>query len=80
LFYQGVPETQIMVTPYSVAGDSFSPARPHPWNDTKVKSFDLMPDGKRVLMVPAAEQKEATHAVFLLNFTDTLRQRMPAGK
>jgi hypothetical protein len=46
----------------------------------KVKSFDLMPDSKRVIMVPAAEQKEATHAVFLLNFTDTLRQRMPAGK
>ena len=69
-----------MVTGYSVAGDSFSPARPRPWNDTRVESFDLMPDGKRVVMIPAADQKEATHATFLLNFMDDLRRRLPAGK
>ena len=69
-----------MVAGYSVAGDSFSPARPRPWNETRVESFDLMPDGKRVVMVPAADQKEATHAIFLLNFMDDLRRRLPAAK
>jgi hypothetical protein len=45
-----------------------------------VDSFDLMPDGKRVVVIPAAEQKEATHATFLLNFMDDLRRRVSAGK
>ena len=69
-----------MVAAYSVAGDSFSPARPRVWNDTRVDAYDLMPDGKRVVMIPAAEQKEATHATFLLNFMDDLRRRLPVGK
>lgn len=80
LFYQGKPDFRIMVTSYSVAGDSFSPARPRRWNDTRVDSFDLMPDGKHVVMIPAADQKDATHATFLLNFMDDLRRRLPAGK
>jgi Tol biopolymer transport system component len=80
LFYQGIKDFRVTVTGYSVAGDSFSPARPRPWNDTRVDGFDLMPDGKRVVMIPAADQKEATHATFLLNFMDDLRRRLPAGK
>jgi serine/threonine-protein kinase len=80
LFYRGLPESRIMVAGYSVVGDSFSPARPRPWNDTRVDSFELMPDGKRVVMIPAAGQKEATHATFLLNFMDDLRRRLPAAK
>ena len=69
-----------MVGGYSIAGDSFSPARPSLWNETRVESFDVMPDGKRVVVIPAAEQKHSTHATFLLNFTDDLRRRVPAGK
>jgi hypothetical protein len=37
----------------------------------------MMPDGKRAVIIPAAEQKEATHAVFLLNFFDELKRRVP---
>jgi len=86
LFYVDAADSRIMVAGYSVAGDSLSPASPRPWNDsatrsdTRVERFDLMPDGKRVVMIPAAEQKEATHATFLLNFMDDLRRRLPAGK
>jgi hypothetical protein len=80
LFYQGISDFRVTVAGYSVAGDSFTPARPRPWNDTRVESFDLLPDGKRVVMIPAADQKEATHATFLLNFMDDLRRRLPAGK
>ena len=32
------------------------------------------------MVIPAAEQKIATHATFLLNFMDDLRRRLPAGK
>jgi Tol biopolymer transport system component len=80
LFYRSLPGFQIMVSGYSVTGDSFSPAPPRLWNDTRVEGFDVMPDGKRVVMIPAAEQKHATHATFLLNFADDLRRRVPAGK
>jgi serine/threonine protein kinase len=80
LFYRGILDLRIMVSGYSVAGDTFSAARPRPWNDARVESFDLMPDGKRVVVIAAADQKEATHATFLLNFMDDLRRRLPAGK
>lgn len=80
LFYQSKPDGQLTVVEYSVAGDSFSPAPPRMWNNTRVESFDLMPDGKRVLAIPSAGQKETTHAVFLLNFMDDLRRRVPAAK
>jgi len=80
LFYQGKPESRIMVTSYSVNGASFTPARPRQLNDTRVDSFDLMPDGKRAVVIPAAEQKETTHAVFLLNFMDDLRRRSFTAK
>jgi hypothetical protein len=45
-----------------------------------VDSFDVMPDCKHVVLIPPAEQKEATHATFLLNFIDELLRRAPAGK
>ena len=69
-----------MVAPYSISGDSFLPGRPHPWSEARVDSFDVMPDGKHVVLIPPVEQKEATHATFLLNFMDDLRRRVPAGK
>jgi len=80
VFYHGAPDSQIKVADYVATGDSFSPARPHSWNDTRVERFDLMPDGKRAVMVPSYEQKEATHATFLFNFADDLRRRVPAGR
>ena len=80
LFYLGVQDYRITVAGYAVTGDSFSPSRPRLWNEMRVEGFDLMPDGKRVVAIPAADQKEVTHATFLLNFMDDLRRRVPAGK
>jgi hypothetical protein len=57
-------------------GDSFVPARARVWSDVRVDSLDVMPDGKRVVAIPAAIQKESTHATFLLNFAEELRQRV----
>jgi hypothetical protein len=78
----GVVNRRLMVVDYSVNGDSFSPGLPRPWNEALVafQGFDLMPDGKRVVEIPSAEQKEPTHATLLMNFSDDLRRVAPVGK
>jgi hypothetical protein len=46
-------------------------------------NYDLAPDGKRLAAFVAEEAKDEkppTHLTFLLNFTDELRRRAPAGK
>ena len=78
LFYLGLPNFRIMVAGYSVAGDSFSATRPRLWHDTRVDSFDVMPDGKRAVMIPAADQKESTHATLL--HRDDLRRHLRLAK
>jgi len=81
LFYRGLPDSQVMAAEYSVSGNSLSPAAPRVWSEMRVDSFDLMPDGKHIVMIPAAEQKDVTHATFVLNFMDDLRRRVnPKGK
>ena len=82
IFYQHVNDATVMVTDYSITGGSFLPARPRQWNamHATLLGFDVMPDGKRIVIIPAADQKEPTHATFLLNFIDDLRRRLPATK
>ena len=45
--------------------------------------FDIAPDGKRIIFLPepdrTAARKENLHLIFLLNFFDEVRRRMPAG-
>ena len=78
IFYQAKPDFRLMVASYSAAGDSFSPDPARVWNQTKVDSFDIMPDGKRIVAFPAPAQKEPNHAIFLLNYMDDLRRRLGA--
>jgi len=78
LFFLGLHQFQIMAADYSVAGDAFTAASPRLWNPTRIEAFDVMPDGKRAVVIPAIERKQATHAVFLLNFIDDLRRRFPS--
>jgi len=79
LFYRSM-DSQIMIARYSVDGDSFSAAQPRPWSDTRVERFDLMPDDKHAVVIPSAQQKQTTHATFMLNFLDHLRRRVPTRK
>jgi len=48
------------------------------------KNFDLAPGGKRIVAVMPAEAKGAqepqNHVVFLENFFDELRRKVPTGK
>jgi len=81
-----------MAAGYTVKGDSFVADKPRRWSDRQlggviigVKNIDLAPDGQRfVALMPAAESKGAqeaqSHVVFLENFFDELRRRVPTGK
>ncbi len=86
LFFRG---TGIIVVDYTAKADTFSPGQPRRWSDRRLTAtgnvalFDLAPDGKRIAAVmqdeDAREQKPITHLVFVENFLDELRRRVPAG-
>jgi serine/threonine-protein kinase len=90
LFYLG-PDNRLMVTDYTATtGGSFSSGKPRVWSDRPIRkvglggSFALAPDGKHVAVFPLpetnAEDKDAAHVTFLLNFFDELRRKVPVGK
>ncbi|HYL36063.1 MAG TPA: protein kinase [Bryobacteraceae bacterium] len=91
LFFES-PDQHIMAAAYSVKGDSFVPGKPRLWCEKPIggtagsnKNLDLAPDGKRIVaLMPATEPKGAqeaqNHVVFLMNFFDELRRKVPAGK
>jgi serine/threonine-protein kinase len=88
LFFRTL-DNQIMVASYSVKGDSFVAEKPRLWSGKRLANiglsgnYDLAPDGKRIVGFMRAEtpeaQKAQNHVVFLLNFFDYLRQRVPTG-
>jgi eukaryotic-like serine/threonine-protein kinase len=85
LFFLG-SDDRIMVASYTITGDSFAAAAPRPWSPTQVfrdgvrQSFDVAPDGKRVVMFPRPTETKnegSLHVTFLLNFFDEVRRRVP---
>jgi Tol biopolymer transport system component len=90
LFFETL-ENQIMVATYTVNGDSFVADRPRLWSEKKlggvvnnVRNVDLAPDGKRIVaLMPvdtAVAQQSQKHLIFLENFADELRRKVPVGK
>jgi serine/threonine-protein kinase len=89
LFYTNL-EGRIMLVSYIAKGDTFSANPPRLWSTRRVfvlyspltANIDLAPDGKRfaVILPPGqdAEPQPQTHVVFLLNFFDELRRRVPS--
>ena len=79
------PEGRIMVVPYTAAGDAFQAEKPRVWSETPVQvrpligaSFDLHPDGERVVMAPGtAATAGPTHVTLIFNFFDELRRLAP---
>ena len=82
---------QILTVAYAVKGEAFLAERPTVWIPTlgAVASgtaglWDLAPDGKRVVVVTPAGSAEALtqehHVVFLQNFFDELRRKVPLRK
>ena len=81
---------QIMAASYTVKGDTLVAEKPRIWIAKlgaaagSVAAWDLAPDGKRVAVVTPLESAEAPkqehEVVFLQNFFDELRRRVPLGK
>jgi hypothetical protein len=77
-----------MVAAYAVKGDSFEADKPRMWTEKQLGgtlvNFDLAPDGKRIaalMPIETAEgQKAQSQVIFLMNFSDELRRKVPAGK
>ncbi len=79
-----------MVAAYSVKGDSFVADKPRLWSEKKLAirgitpTYDVAPDGKRIAALMTAESQEdkkaQNHVIFLENFFDELRRRVPPGK
>jgi len=76
-----------MAAGYTADGDTFVAEKPRVWlarlGGTQAL-WDLAPDGKRVAVVmsggTAEAPKQEHEVVFLLNFFDELRRRVPLGK
>jgi len=76
---------QILTAGYTVKGDTFVAEKPRVWiARLGGTQWDLAPDGKRVAVVtavaPADAPKQEHEVVFLQNFFDELRRRVPLGK
>ena len=90
LFYRD-EDYRIMVVSYRVKDDSFVAENPRVWSETKIAnlalngaSYDVAPDGKRIVALIPAETAETQQAqnqvIFLENFFDELRRRVPTGE
>ena len=78
-----------MVASYTVKGDSFVADKPRVWSEKRLADFgivgtatyDVAPDGKRVAALMPVETPEAqqaqNHVIFLENFFDELRWKVP---
>jgi serine/threonine protein kinase len=76
---------QIMAVSYTAKGDTFVADKPRVWiAKLGGTQWDLAPDGKRVVVVTPVESavapKQEHEVVFLENFFDELRRRVPASK
>jgi dipeptidyl aminopeptidase/acylaminoacyl peptidase len=85
---------QILTASYTVKGDAFVAEKPRVWiarlggsevqSGVQSQQWDLGPDDKRVMVVtPVASADAPTEeheVVFLQNFVDELRRRVPLGK
>jgi serine/threonine-protein kinase len=76
---------QIMAVKYTANGTTFVAEKPRVWiAKLGGPQWDISPDGKRVLVLTPAEPAEAPtqdhEVVFLFNFFDELRRRVPLPK
>jgi serine/threonine-protein kinase len=79
---------QVMVASYTVNGDSFMVDKARVWSEKRLahfastRSYDLAPDGKRIIALMPAEDPEGQTSpdrlIFLLNFFDEVRRRIPS--
>ena len=88
LFYR-TQDRKIMVTTYTVKGDSFIAEPPRPWSEKQLANtgltpnFDLDPKNKRFAVVMSADNPEPpetrSHMTLVVNFFDEVRRRVTLG-
>ncbi|SPF55171.1 Serine/threonine protein kinase (fragment) [Candidatus Sulfopaludibacter sp. SbA4] len=83
------PDNRVMVVSCIAKGASLAPDKPRLWSPAPIIgaglvawNFDLAPDGKRILALPATpmsegDEKGSVHVTVLLNFFDELKRRLP---
>jgi WD40-like Beta Propeller Repeat len=83
LFYCTL-EGRIMVVPYRVLGDTFTPDKPREWSPGLItqltipdRTFALHNDGRRLAVFKGAELPVRDHVVLMLNFFDKVRRVAP---
>ena len=87
LFFETL-DGHIMVAAYTVKGDSFVADKPRLWSEKQIGrgifNVDLAPDVKRIVAVMPVEtaegQKAQNQVIFLENFSEELRRKVPIGK
>jgi serine/threonine-protein kinase len=90
LFFR-TEDNRIMAAAYTVKGDSFAADKPRVWTEKKIAAsgltginYDVAPDGRRIAALMPADapeaQKAQNHIIFLENFFDELRRKVPLGK
>jgi DNA-binding winged helix-turn-helix (wHTH) protein/Tol biopolymer transport system component len=78
-------QSQLMVTSYRERGDSLVVDPPRLWSQNRflnfstTRDYDPAPDGKHIVALMPADAPEKPHdrVIFLLNFFDELRRRVP---
>ncbi len=80
-------DDQIMVVPYRFDGKTFTSDTARPWSPVRyaiggpTRKYDLHPDGKRAIVSSPDTTGTTTYdkVVFVFNFFEELRRRLPAG-
>ena len=87
LFYRTQAVSQIMVATYTPEGDSFKVDKPRLWSEQSIlsrprqRSFDLHPDGNRlVVAAPRPSEEKHDKVTLIFNFFDELRHIAPQKK
>ena len=90
LFFRS-EDNHIMAATYTVKGDSFIADKAQIWTDKPIANigqagtnFDVASDGTRIAVLMPVENDAAkqtqNHVIFLENFYDELRRKVPAEK
>jgi hypothetical protein len=92
LFFLTEDGAMIMVAAYAVKGDSFISSQPRVWSAKPLAdtgflgiNYDVAPNGERIAALMPAEgtpgdKRAQSQVIFLLNFADELRRRVPEAK
>jgi Tol biopolymer transport system component len=86
LFFLQYRARQLMALSYQSRGDSFVTDEPRVWARqiawfAATKNYDSAPDGKHIVVLMPAEAPQTPHdrLIFLFNFFDELRRRLPSS-